>query len=57
MSEVPRDVLIWIVVGLIAWLAIFGVLTAQVLGAVVDASEPEISARRSRRRRQVGEIH
>jgi hypothetical protein len=38
MSEVPRDVLIWIVLGLTAWLAI-GVLTATLFGALVSTSE------------------
>jgi hypothetical protein len=37
LSEVPRDVLTWIVLGLTAWLAI-GVLTARLFGALVSGN-------------------
>jgi hypothetical protein len=37
LSEVPRDVLTWIVLGLPAWLAI-GVLAAQLFGAFVSGN-------------------
>jgi hypothetical protein len=45
LSEVPRDVLTWIVLGLTAWLAI-GVLTAQLFGALVsgpDEDDPDLT--------------
>jgi hypothetical protein len=40
VSEVPADVLIWIVLGLTAWLAI-GVLTATLFGALAARSESD----------------
>jgi len=38
VSEVSRDVLTWIVLGLTVWLGI-GVLTASLFGALVGTSE------------------
>jgi hypothetical protein len=43
LSEVPRDVLTWLVLGLIVWLAI-RVLTARLFGAFVgDADDQELT--------------
>ena len=43
LSEVPRDVLTWFVLGLTYWLAI-GVLTAKLFGAIIgDADDRELT--------------